>query len=88
MAKSRSTKEYIDGCRSFMDFAIRNCKTPNVLIVCPCKTCRFNRRHSSSLVLNHLTRGKECGLNTKTRFITVRGLYELPLKALIQIVRS
>jgi hypothetical protein len=54
MTKPRSMKEYIDGYRSFMDFAVRNCRTPNQLIVCPCKMCRLNRRHPLGIVLDHL----------------------------------
>jgi hypothetical protein len=43
MTKSRISKEYRDGCRSSVDFAIKNCKTIDGLIFCPCMTCRFNR---------------------------------------------
>jgi hypothetical protein len=43
MTKPRISKEYIDSCRSFVDFAIQNCRTPDGLIFCPCKTCRLNR---------------------------------------------
>jgi hypothetical protein len=82
MKKSRISTEYRDGCRSFMDFAIR-CKTPDGLIFCPCKTCRLNRQYPPRVVYDHLTGGKGMWLNTKTEFITARGQYELPLKALI-----
>jgi hypothetical protein len=58
MTKPRISDEYIDGCKSFVDFAIRNCKTSDGLIHCPCKTCRINRRHPPGLVYEHLTRGK------------------------------
>jgi hypothetical protein len=58
MMKPRISDEYIDGCRSFVDFAIQNCKTPDGLIHCPCKTCRLNRRHPTGLVYDHLTGGK------------------------------
>jgi hypothetical protein len=58
MTKPRISNEYIDGCRSFVDFAIQNCKTPDGLIHCPCKTCRINRRHPPGIVYEHLTGGK------------------------------
>jgi hypothetical protein len=58
MTKPRILKEYIDGCRSFVDFAIQNCKTPDGLIFCLCRTCRLNRRHTPALVYDHLTGGK------------------------------
>jgi hypothetical protein len=59
MTKPRISDEYIDGCRSFVDFAIQNCKTPDGLIHCPCKTCCINRRHPPGIVYEHLTGGKE-----------------------------
>jgi hypothetical protein len=83
MTKPRISDEYIDGCRSFVDFAIRNCKTSDGLIHCPCKTCRINRRHPPGLVYEHLSRGKECGPNIKIGFIPACNLYELLLKDLI-----
>ena len=43
MTKPRISDECIDSWRLFVDFTIRNCKTPNGLIHCPCKTCRINR---------------------------------------------
>jgi hypothetical protein len=58
MTKLRISKEYIDCCRSFIDFAILNCRTPDGLIFCPCKTCRLNRRHTPTLVYDHLIGGK------------------------------
>ena len=58
MTKPRSTKEYRDGCRSFMDFAVRNCRTPNHLIVCPYKMCRLYKRHPPGIVLDHLLGGR------------------------------
>jgi hypothetical protein len=58
MTKPRSTKEYRDGCRSFVDFAVRNCRTPDQLIVCPCKMCRLNRQHPPGIVLDHLIGGR------------------------------
>jgi hypothetical protein len=83
MTKFRISKEYRDECRSFVDFAIQNCKTLDGLLFCPCKTCHLNRRHTSGVIHNRLTWGEECGPNTKTEFIMARGLYELQLKALI-----
>jgi hypothetical protein len=58
MMKSRFMKENIDGCRSFVDFTILNCKTLDGLIVCLCKTRCLNRQHLPGFVLDHLTRGK------------------------------
>jgi hypothetical protein len=58
MTKPRISKEYIDGCRSFVDFAVLNCRTPDGLIYCPCKACCLNKRHNLALVFDHLTRGK------------------------------
>jgi hypothetical protein len=58
MTKPRILKEYIDGCRSFLDFAILNCRTPDGLIFCPCKMCCLNWRHTPALVYNHLIGGK------------------------------
>ena len=58
MTKPRILKEYIKGCRSFVDFAILNIRTPDGLIFCLCKMCHLNRRHTSALVFDHLTRGK------------------------------
>jgi hypothetical protein len=81
--KSRISKEYRDGCRSFVDFAIQNCKTADGLIFCLCKTCRLKRQHTPGVVYDHLTGGEECDPNIKIGFITARGLYELQLKALI-----
>ncbi|XP_059441766.1 uncharacterized protein LOC132174075 [Corylus avellana] len=58
MTKSRGTKEYRNRCKSFVDYAVRNCRTPDGLIVCPCKMCRNNRKHPPRLVYKHLTGGK------------------------------
>ncbi|XP_059448234.1 uncharacterized protein LOC132179516 [Corylus avellana] len=58
MTKSRGTREYRDGCRSFVDYAIRNCTIPDGLIYCPCKACRLSQRHLPGVVLAHLTGGK------------------------------
>jgi hypothetical protein len=52
MTKPRISKKYIDGCKSFVDFAILNCRTPDRLIFCPCKTCRL-----SGLGIQPLDRG-------------------------------
>jgi hypothetical protein len=45
MVKSRCSREYRDECRSFVDFAVRNCKFPNGKIHCPGKACRNNQHH-------------------------------------------
>jgi len=58
MTKSRGTREYRDGCRSFVEFAVSNCRIPNGNIHCPCKSCRNNQRHPPGVVLAHLTGGK------------------------------
>ncbi|XP_062147655.1 uncharacterized protein LOC133856614 [Alnus glutinosa] len=58
MTKSRGTREYRDGCRSFVDFAVSNCRIPNGNIHRPCKSCRNNQRHPPGVVLAHLTGGK------------------------------
>jgi hypothetical protein len=58
MTKSKSTKKYRDVCRSFVDFTIGNYKTPDRLIVCSCKMCHLNRRHSPGIVLDHLLGGR------------------------------
>jgi hypothetical protein len=58
MMKPRISKDYIDGCRSFVDFAVLNCRTPDGLIYCPCKACCLNKRHNPALVFDHLTGGK------------------------------
>jgi hypothetical protein len=86
MTKSRGTKEYRDRCRSFVNFTVTNCRTPDGFIVCLCRTCRLNKRHLPDLVYDCLTRGKECGPNTKIEFIMARSLYKLLLKALMRIV--
>jgi hypothetical protein len=58
MTKPRISKEYIDGCRSFVDFAVLNCRTPDGLLYCLCKACCLNKRHNPALVFDHLTGGK------------------------------
>jgi hypothetical protein len=58
MRKPRCTREYRDGCRSFVDFAVRNCRCPDGKIHCPCKACRNNKRHLPDVVCEHLTGGK------------------------------
>jgi hypothetical protein len=58
MTKYRGKREYRDGCRSFVDFAVSNCRIPDGNIHCPCKSCRNNQRHLPDVVLAHLTRGK------------------------------
>ncbi|XP_059441611.1 uncharacterized protein LOC132173941 isoform X2 [Corylus avellana] len=58
MTKSRGTREYRDGCKLFVEFAVSNCRTPDGFIYCPCKICRNNRRHPPGFVFDHLTGGK------------------------------
>jgi hypothetical protein len=58
MTKSRCMREYRDGCRSFVHFAIRNCRFPDGKIHYSCKACRNNQCHPSSIVLDHLIGGK------------------------------
>jgi hypothetical protein len=84
MMKSRSTKEYRDGCRSFVDFAIQNCRTLDRLIVCLCKMRRLLQATPARYCTRPLDRGeRNVASIQRLRFITVRGLYELLLKALI-----
>ena len=58
MTKSRCTREYIDGCRLFVDFAVRNCTISDGKIHCSCKACRNNQHYLPSFIRDHLTRGK------------------------------
>jgi hypothetical protein len=58
MTKSRCTREYRDKCRSFVDFAVRNCRCPNGKIHRPYKKCQNNQCHSLDVVLCHLIGGK------------------------------
>jgi hypothetical protein len=58
MMEPRISKEYIDGRRSFIDFTVLNCRTPDELIFCPCKMCHLSRQHTPALVYDHLTMGK------------------------------
>jgi hypothetical protein len=58
MRKPRCNREYRDGCRSFVDFAVRNCRCPDGKIHCPCKACQNNKRHLPDVVCEHLTGGK------------------------------
>lgn len=58
MTKSRGTREYRDGCRLFVNFAVCNCRIPSGNIHCPCKSCRNNQCHQPDVVLAHLTGGK------------------------------
>jgi hypothetical protein len=55
MTKPRISKEYIDDCRLFIDFAILNCRTPDGLIFCLCKMMyKFNctrQLHESIVVM-------------------------------------
>jgi hypothetical protein len=80
MTKPRISKEYIDGCRSFVDFAVLNCRTPDGLIYCPCKACRLNRRHNPALVFDHLTGGK--GMSPQYKDWIYHG--EPPVRAQVQ----
>ena len=58
MRKSRCTREYRDRCRSFVDFAIRNCRCPDGKIHCSCKVCQNNHRHPPAIICDYLTGGK------------------------------
>ena len=56
MTKSRSSREYMEGVKSFVSFAIRNSREYET-IVCPCKKCRFNKRLRPQQVHDHLIGG-------------------------------
>jgi hypothetical protein len=58
ITKPRGTREYNNGCREFVEFAVSNCRTINGKIRCPCKMCLNNRLHSPDYVLKHLTAGR------------------------------
>ena len=56
--KTRHTVEYIDGCKSFVGFAVGNCIVSDSKIYCLCKMYCLNRRHLPDVVYFHLTGGK------------------------------
>ena len=56
MTKFRTSKEYMDGAKSLVDFAVRNAINPK-LIQCQCKKCRLNKKLSPREVYAHLTGG-------------------------------
>jgi len=58
ITKPQGTREYNNGCREFVKFAVSNCRTTNGKIRCPCKMCWNNRLHSPDYVLEHLTASK------------------------------
>jgi len=62
MSARRGTTQYNDGCRAFVEFAVRNCTAADGKIYCPCKYCRNNQRHAPDYVLAHLTGGRGMSL--------------------------
>jgi hypothetical protein len=58
MSACRGTTQYNDGCRAFVEFAVRNCTAADGKIYCPCKYCRNNQRHAPDHILAHLTGGR------------------------------
>jgi hypothetical protein len=71
MSAPRGTTQYNDGCRAFVAFAVRNCRSGDGKIYCPCKYCRNNQRHPPDYVLAHLTGGK--GMSTGYGFWYMHG---------------
>ncbi|XP_062165003.1 uncharacterized protein LOC133871592 [Alnus glutinosa] len=69
ITKTRGTREYNNGCNAFVAFAVRNCKTPDGKIRCPCKVCRNNRHHSPDIVLEHLTAGRGIMVSYRNWFL-------------------
>jgi hypothetical protein len=63
MSARRGTTQYNDGCRAFMEFAVRNCTTADGKIYCPCKNCRNNQWHAPAYVIAHLIEGR--GMSSK-----------------------
>jgi hypothetical protein len=68
MTKYSGTREYRDGCRLFVDFAVSNCRISNGNIHCPCKSYRNNQRHPPGVVFAHLTGGKGIMITYTTWF--------------------
>jgi hypothetical protein len=50
MIKPGDTREYIDSCKSFVDFTVGNCTVLDGKIYYQCKMCRLNRRHLPGVV--------------------------------------
>jgi hypothetical protein len=58
MSARRGTKQYNDGCGTFVAFAVSNCTTVDEYIYCLCKSCRNNQCYPPDYVLAHLTGGR------------------------------
>jgi hypothetical protein len=56
MTKFMTSKEYMDGAKSFVDFVVRNAINPK-LIQCQCKKCRLNMKLSPREIYDHLIGG-------------------------------
>jgi hypothetical protein len=54
ITKFRCSKEYVDGAKSFLEFAVSN-STNKEYIICPCKKCKLNKSLNPELVYTHLT---------------------------------
>jgi hypothetical protein len=56
MTEHRTSKKYMDGVKSFVEFAAVNTKTPGFKL-CPCKRCCFRKTLRQQVVHDHLTSG-------------------------------
>lgn len=53
MGKFRGLREYINGVKEFVSFAVSNSKTKE-FIVCPCKKCSLHKKLRPHEVFDHL----------------------------------
>ena len=56
MTKFRGSKEYLEGVKLFITFAVSNSGSQK-FILCPCKKCRLNKQLRPQEVYDHLTTG-------------------------------
>jgi hypothetical protein len=56
MTKFRGLEEYMNGAKSFVEFAFSK-STNKEYIICQCKKYKFNKSPSPELVYTHLTGG-------------------------------
>jgi hypothetical protein len=57
MTKWRGSREYMEGAKAFVKYAVTNSKNKN-LIVCPCKKCGLDKSLRPEEVYDHLTGGR------------------------------
>jgi hypothetical protein len=57
MTKWRGSREYMEGAKAFVKYAVMNSRNKNS-IVCPCKKCGLNRSLRPEEVYDHLTGGR------------------------------